>query len=94
MVFRCQGVVGTRETRTQGASIAALLARLRTRYRAAQCVLEAETPFFGGLPQQAQFPGARNRLGAALHVELAEDAQVVPLDGAEREVEPPADLGI
>ena len=40
-----------RETRTQEASIAALLARPRTKYRAAQLrVLVAETPFFSSLP--------------------------------------------
>ena len=50
MAFRRQSAMGTRKTRTQEASIAALLARLRTKYRAAQCVLVAETPFFSSLP--------------------------------------------
>src|SRR5439155_11261772 len=36
MTTRCPGAMGECETRTQGASIAALLARLRTQDRAAQ----------------------------------------------------------
>jgi hypothetical protein len=49
MTLRRRKVVGMRERRTQGARIAALLARLRTHYRAAQCVPAAEASFFGSL---------------------------------------------
>jgi hypothetical protein len=53
MAFRRQSAMGTRETRTQGAwrmnAQAGLWARLRTKHRAAQCVLVAETPFFSSL---------------------------------------------
>jgi len=40
---------GKRRTRTQRATIAALLARLRTKYCAAQCVLAAGTSLFSSL---------------------------------------------
>ena len=49
MAFRRQSAMGMRKTRTQRAPIAALLARLRTQYGAAQCALTAETPFFSSL---------------------------------------------
>ena len=41
MKTRRQDALGTRERRTQGVGIAALLPRLRTKYRAAQCTLVA-----------------------------------------------------
>ena len=44
--FRRQSVMGERKTRTQGASIAALLRRLRTKYCAAQRVPVAGTSCF------------------------------------------------
>jgi hypothetical protein len=49
MTFRRKDVMGRCERRTQGARIAALLARPRTYYRAAQCVFAAETSFFSSL---------------------------------------------
>jgi hypothetical protein len=56
MAFRRESVLGTHKTRTQGASIAALLARLRTKYGAAQGALAAGTPFFGS-PLTAKHEG-------------------------------------
>ena len=41
--------MGMRKTRTQRAQIAALLARLRTKYCTAQCVLASGTSFFSSL---------------------------------------------
>jgi hypothetical protein len=49
MAFRRQNAMGMRETRTQRASIAALLTRLRTQYGAVQYALVAETPFISSL---------------------------------------------
>ncbi|MHB8869373.1 MAG: hypothetical protein ACYC8U_11305, partial [Thermoleophilia bacterium] len=43
--FAAQGAMGTRETRTQGALVAALRARPRTPYRAVQCVLKVRRHF-------------------------------------------------
>ena len=45
---RHQDAMGTRERRTQEASVAALRSRLRTPYRAAQCCLEAAVWFETG----------------------------------------------
>ena len=49
MTPRRQSAMGMRERRTQGAQIAALFARPRTYYRAAQCTLEAAASFFNSL---------------------------------------------
>ena len=49
MERRRQSAMGTRERRTQEARIAALFARPRTCYRAAQCVLMAGALFFSSL---------------------------------------------
>src|SRR3972149_1153964 len=49
MTPRRRGAMGTRERRTQEARIAALFARPRTCYRAAQCALAAGALFFSGL---------------------------------------------
>jgi len=49
MKLRRQGAIGERESRTQGASVAALRACPRTNYRAAQCVLMAVASSFGSL---------------------------------------------
>src|SRR5665647_359037 len=48
--------MGRRETRTQGALVAALRARPRTPYRADQCVLVAKASFVNSL-----LPGDRGR---------------------------------
>ena len=53
MTLRPGRGLGTRETRTQGALIAALFARLRTKYRAAQYVPGAGASFFNRLLAQA-----------------------------------------
>jgi len=49
MTLRRQGAMGERETRTQGALVAALRARPRTLYRAVQCVLGAKASIFNSL---------------------------------------------
>ena len=49
MERRYQSAMGARERRTQEARIAALFARPRTCYRAAQCVLGAGALFFSSL---------------------------------------------
>ena len=49
MTFRRQSAMGTRERRTQGARIAALFARPRTCYPAAQSFLAAGASFFSSL---------------------------------------------
>ena len=50
MTLRRQSAMGMRERRTQEARIAALFARPRTCYRAAQGALEAEASFLNSLP--------------------------------------------
>jgi hypothetical protein len=47
----------------------------------------------GGL-QQAQLPGADDRLSAILHLQLVENFLVIAFDGAEGQEKPPADLTI
>jgi hypothetical protein len=49
MTFRRKDAMGMCERRTQGARIAALLARPRTCYHAAQCVLATEASFFSSV---------------------------------------------
>ena len=49
MTLRHQGAMGTRETRTQEALVAALRARPRTPYRAVQCLLVAKASIFNSL---------------------------------------------
>ena len=49
MTLRRQGAMGERETRTRGALVAALRARPRTPYRAAQCVLATKASIFNSL---------------------------------------------
>ena len=49
MTLRLESAMGMRERRTQEVRIAALFARPRTYYRAAQCALEAEASFFSSL---------------------------------------------
>jgi hypothetical protein len=49
MTLRRQGAMGERETRTQGALVAALRARPRTPYRAVQCVMVAKASIFNSL---------------------------------------------
>jgi hypothetical protein len=49
MTPRRQSAMSASETRTQGARVAALRVRVRTKYRAAQCVLEAVASLLGGL---------------------------------------------
>ena len=63
MTLRRQNAIVARETRTQEARIAALLARPRTQYRAGQRVLTAVTSFFSSLLNRARL-GVRSR-GAA-----------------------------
>ena len=57
MTPRLQSAMGTRERRTQEVRIAALFARPRTHYRAAQCALEAGASFFSSLSND--WKGAR-----------------------------------
>ena len=49
MTLRLRAAMGERETRTQGALVAALRARLRTTHGAAQCAPAAEISFFNSL---------------------------------------------
>jgi hypothetical protein len=49
VTLRRQGAMGKRETRTQEALVAALRARPRTPYPAAQCVLVAKASIFSSL---------------------------------------------
>src|SRR5450756_2216453 len=54
--------MGRRETRTQEALVAALRARPRTPYRAAQCVLGAKASFFSSLRGRAHVPFLQGRM--------------------------------
>jgi hypothetical protein len=49
MTLRPRNAMGMRDRRTQGAVIAALLPRLRTQYRAGQCIPGAGASFFSSL---------------------------------------------
>jgi hypothetical protein len=49
MKLRLESAMGMRERRTQEERIAALFARPRTHYRAAQCTPEAKASFFSSL---------------------------------------------
>ena len=81
MTLRLQGAMGTRETRTQGALVAALRARPRTPCRAGQCVLVAKASILNSLPGAATTGSAQSRVrspGAAVGCDALPAFRIVP----------------